>query len=506
MPSERNQRMGGEAAGARGPSSRRRAGGERVADAAVARLLMFDELPEGERPRDGDKVLLLGLVWGGETLVELEQVQQGGELAVAALFDLPLANLPKEFRLVRHVGKDLVFTVPAELPGEVREQGGAAAGTFEQLAAAGRARKVDAPFKGYSYTVGLGDRVVVQVAPQLVLVARYVRGFRQQERALFDLVDIPFATTLVIGLLALCLFWMLLRLAPRTDALLGDDLTRSRAEFTKYQVKPPQEVKPRFKQLSGVKAGAKAKGEEGRFGKPDARKKDADPSRKGAPLVDPNQQERDRQVVMKTGLLAALSKLGPAAGGSAASDVLGPGGLGSGINDALGGVKSGAGQGEAYGVGGLGARGAGKGGGGTAIGIGGLGTKGDGHGKGGAGDIDLGGRGKDETQFIPGKTTVVGGLSREVINRVIQRHYNEIKYCYEKELTKDPGLYGKVAVLFVIEGTGRVGDALVQETSLSSDAVQGCMLSHVKRWVFPEPVGGGSVQVTYPYVFKASGQ
>ncbi|MBS2024309.1 MAG: TonB family protein, partial [Deltaproteobacteria bacterium] len=215
--------------------------------------------------------------------------------------------------------------------------------------------------------------------------------------------------------------------------------------------------------------------------------------------------EKDRKMVMKSGLLAALSKMGASQQG-AASNVLGPGGLGTGINNALGGVKGGAGQGDAYGVGGLGSRGTGGGGGGTALGIGGLGTGGDGHGKGGYGEVDLGGRGKDDTQFIPGKTTVVGGLSREVINRVIQRHYNEIKYCYEKELSKDPGLYGKVTVLFMIEGSGRVGDAQVQQTTMSSEPVESCMLNHVKRWVFPQPQGGGTVQVTYPYVFKASGQ
>src|SRR6266851_872337 len=121
----------------------------------------------------------------------------------------------------------------------------------------------------------------------------------------------------------------------------------------------------------------------------------------------------------------------------------------------LGGVKGRAGAGDAYGVGGLGSRGTGQGGGGTAIGIGGLGTKGSGGGRGGYGEIDLGGRGKEETQFVPGRTIVVGGLSRDVINRIIQRHYNEVKYCYEKELTKDPALYGKVTVLFVIDGVGR---------------------------------------------------
>jgi TonB family protein len=154
----------------------------------------------------------------------------------------------------------------------------------------------------------------------------------------------------------------------------------------------------------------------------------------------------------------------------------------------------------------LGSRGTGQGGGGTALGIGGLGTKGSGGGAGGYSDVDLGGRGKEETRFVPGRTIVVGGLSRDVINRIIQRHYNEVKYCYEKELTKDPGLYGKVAVVFIIDGAGKVGDALVQQSTMGSVAVEGCILSHVRRWAFPAPEGGGTVQVTYPYVFKSSAQ
>ncbi len=336
------------------------------------------------------------------------------------------------------------------------------------------------------------------------MIARYVRAARAPDKTILDQLDISFTTTLLIAVLGLILFWLLLHITPRWDDMFGDDLSRNQARFTQYQVKPPEPQK-KFKELSGVKEGAKAKGDEGKFGKKDAVKKEADPSKKGAPIVDPDKKEKDRQTVMKSGLLAALSKLNTGEQG-AASDVLGPGGLGTGINNAIGGLKGGAGQGDAYGVGGLGSRGNGSGGGGTAMGIGGLGTKGNGHGRGGYGSIDLGGRGKDETEFIPGKTTIVGGLSRDVIDRVIQRHYNEIKYCYEKELTKDPGLYGKVEVLFVIGGNGGVVDALVQQTTMSNETVESCMINHVKRWIFPAPQGGGTVQVSYPYVFKASGQ
>jgi hypothetical protein len=474
-----------------------------LVDAAAAQLLLADELPADERPRDRDRVLLVGLVWGGQTLVEIEQVETGKDLRAGRLFDLPAVQLPKAFALVRHEGDRHVVSMPATLRSEVHK--GGEVRSFGDLAAEARAGVVEAPFRGHAYPIDLDDRVVVKVAPQLTLVARYVRAGRAQGKSFGESIDIGFASTLLAAVAFLVAFVMMVRLAPRTVPGSAEDLQAAQERIAQYVAKaqPPKEIEqPRFKDLSGAPEGAKAQGEEGKLGKEEAKKKEADPSRKGAPVADLNKKEADRRKVAKLGLVAALAKVG--AGAGAASNVLGPGGIGSGVNPSLGGVTPGAGLGDPYGVGGLGARGTGSGGGGTAIGIGGLGIKGAGSGAGGYGGVELGGKGKEETRFIPGKTVVIGGLSRDVINRIIQRHYNEVKYCYEKELTRDPGLYGKVSVLFVIDGTGRVADALAQQTTLSSEPVESCILAHVKRWVFPQPEGGSTVQVTYPYVFKSA--
>jgi TonB family protein len=475
--------------------------GVRAGPAAAARLLVFDGLPDGDDRRADDRVLLVGLVWGAETLIELEQVERGGDLRAGKLFGLPAVKLPPDFRIVQHDAEGHVFTIPAELDAEVHR--GRAVQRLEELGA----RRVQAPFAGYAHRMAEGDRLVVRIAPQLRLIARYARTERRRDRSLLESIDVGFASTVAVALLFLALFWLMVRIAPHHDETVTDDLAGNQQRIAQYQVKPrekPAEEQPKLRDVSGVKEGAKAREDEGKLGKREAKKKEAAPSRKGAPAVDADKRESDRRKVMRLGLVAALSKMG--AGSGSASNVLGPGGLGTGINNALGGVKGSAGVGDAYGVGGLGSRGTGQGGGGTALGIGGLGTKGSGGGRGGYGEVDLGGRGKEETQFVPGRTIVVGGLSRDVINRIIQRHYNEVKYCYEKELTKDPNLYGKVTVLFVIDGAGRVGDALVQQSTMGSEPVEGCIVGHVRRWAFPAPQGGGTVQVTYPYVFKSSAQ
>jgi TonB family protein len=119
--------------------------------------------------------------------------------------------------------------------------------------------------------------------------------------------------------------------------------------------------------------------------------------------------------------------------------------------------------------------------------------------------VDLAGRDKDSVRVVPGQTTVVGGLAREVVARVIAQHQSEIKYCYEVQLNRNPTLAGKVAVLFNIGGSGAVTDAQVSESTLGSSEVEQCMVGKIRHWKFPEPAGNGVVKVNFPWVFKRAG-
>ena len=99
-----------------------------------------------------------------------------------------------------------------------------------------------------------------------------------------------------------------------------------------------------------------------------------------------------------------------------------------------------------------------------------------------------------------------GGLTADEVGRIIRRHWNEIKYCYEKELTRNPNLAGKIVTSFTIGGTGHVQDCDVAETSLNDPTVEDCVVKIIKRIQFPAPKGGGIVLVSYPFIFQSSGQ
>jgi len=186
--------------------------------------------------------------------------------------------------------------------------------------------------------------------------------------------------------------------------------------------------------------------------------------------------------------------------------------LGNDAADVLGGLVGNQ-IGEAYGVGGLGLVGTGSGGGGTGegtIGLGNLGTIGKGGGGGngsgyGRGAGGLGGRRAHAPDVIPGQANVRGSLDKEIIRRIIRRHINEVKYCYEQELTKKPALGGRIMVQFTIAASGQVIASVLQNSTMGNAKVENCTVQAVRRWEFPKPLGGGIVIVSYPFVLTPAG-
>jgi TonB family protein len=464
-----------------------------------AALLFNEPLSSDATPTEDNKLLQVALLWG-DTLINVEHFADRVPVTIGEgkqnPFNVFAPSVGERFLLAVSNGPTLTVNVPADAGLVVAS--GSTHRSKEQLRAEGRLQASDAPVHADAIEVGLHDRVQVSFE-NVAFILRYVRPSAAVPAGAMVEQDFTFFKIASICLLAFFATVAAFLLTPRSDGGVSDDVFANPSKYVKLLVKPVK--KPELvKKLAGAEEGAKAKAEEGKFGKQEERKPDADPSRKGAPLVDPNKREEDRKKVMQAGLLGAMS-----GASGAASNVFGPGGLGTGINSALGGIKAGGGLGDAHGVGGLGARGTGPGGGGTALGLGGLGTRGAGPGAGGYGGIDLGGRDRDVVRVIPGKTTVVGGLDKDVIAKIIRRHHNEIKYCYEQELQKDRNLAGKVAVQFVIDPAGSVSDASVNETTLANTVTESCMISRIRRWKFPEPKGGGIVTVTFPWIFKPAG-
>lgn len=137
-----------------------------------------------------------------------------------------------------------------------------------------------------------------------------------------------------------------------------------------------------------------------------------------------------------------------------------------------------------------------------ANGGGGYGTKGKGGGQAGYGRMSLVGSSGAYFQPVDTDALVEGGLDRNAIAAVIQRHQGEIRYCYEQGLQQKPNLSGRVSIRFFIGGDGVVTSSVVSNSSLHSSQVESCISGHLKGWRFPAPRGGVTVKVTYPFVLR----
>jgi len=109
----------------------------------------------------------------------------------------------------------------------------------------------------------------------------------------------------------------------------------------------------------------------------------------------------------------------------------------------------------------------------------------------------------DIVAMVDEETVIEGGLDRDVIAEVIRRNLGQIRYCYERQLSSNPDLYGKVLVKFTIGANGDVIEQRIDSSTLKSAMVEGCIMRRMAAWKFPEPKGGTLVRVSYPFLFKA---
>jgi outer membrane biosynthesis protein TonB len=63
-------------------------------------------------------------------------------------------------------------------------------------------------------------------------------------------------------------------------------------------------------------------------------------------------------------------------------------------------------------------------------------------------------------------------------------------------------LNGKVAIKFLITGSGLVATSHVSESTVNNSQLERCISERVRTWTFPKLKSGGTVVVTYPFVLK----
>ncbi len=417
--------------------------------------------------------------------------------------------------VVVSTGGGVAAIIPAGATGEVTVNGQTK--SLTDLAASGQTQAAAEMAGATQYAVPPGATVKVKYREFTFITKAVPAGKRIAGGASFEMRPLLFigGSLLVHGIFLLMFYFV-----PPATSSLSLDLLDEDSRLVQYLMEPPETVEEELPEFldqnqaddSGGK-GERHKGEEGQMGKESNEKTRNKFGIEGPEdNQDPHMAREEAIEQARTAGILGVLQATTGAFNSPTSPFGRDSALGNDPMSALGALM-GDQIGANFGFGGLGLRGTGRGGGGTGegtIGLGNFGTIGHGAGGGsgsgyGRGAGNFSGREARVPQIRAGTADVRGSLSREVIRRVIRRHINEVKFCYEQELNSRPDLAGRVTVSFIISPTGAVQSSQVGATTLSNQRVETCIVGAVRRWTFPAPEGGGIVVVNYPFTLEPSG-
>lgn len=124
-----------------------------------------------------------------------------------------------------------------------------------------------------------------------------------------------------------------------------------------------------------------------------------------------------------------------------------------------------------------------------------------------AGEIgdELGGGEVANTRLVRREVEVRGGLDPALVQQIIEERLAQVRSCYESALRTDNSLAGKIETAWTIQANGSVSNLQISSADLTTPSLHDCIRGRIGAWSFPEPKGGGIVNVKYPFVFSPLG-
>ncbi len=352
-----------------------------------------------------------------------------------------------------------------------------------------------------AHALGPDDRCRVLIG-QLAFVIQYIPPAAGVKSRPLAQADLSLAKWVVVFLVMALGLWTAIQLTPPSTADFTNYI-KNPSRFAGMIIPSPATTdRKKFAEIETNKT-IQVKVTDGEWNRTQSNRRNA---KKNIPRKV--KEEIDREVVNRSGLLALLKRMKPGdgTGGGKEGNIFGGTPMTS-IDQELEGLPA-PGTGDPSGIGAL------KPGGGRP------GAGGDPFAPAGGGDdplgrpsdigynnIDIARTTKNPVEVVkdPDGTKLLGdGLSKRLVGEHLARRWNQFKFCYSRQLDREPNLWGKVTVNFTISGDGRVNEALVLNSSLNNTNVEECVLRVIRRIIFPQPKGGGEVIVTYPFLFTTT--
>ena len=98
---------------------------------------------------------------------------------------------------------------------------------------------------------------------------------------------------------------------------------------------------------------------------------------------------------------------------------------------------------------------------------------------------------KSITSITIGDITTSGGLSKENIRVVIEKHMDRLEKCYKAGPSK-----GKVALVLTINANGTIKTIKTASDTLKNETITKCIMDEMKKFIFPAAIDGRETTAT----------
>lgn len=107
-----------------------------------------------------------------------------------------------------------------------------------------------------------------------------------------------------------------------------------------------------------------------------------------------------------------------------------------------------------------------------------------------------------DTAYSDPKTVVLGSMDPELLRKILKEYLPQFRHCYQQELERNEAAKGVIDLHFRINPNGSVSKIKIKgKRARFSRAGSGCMAGVLKLIDFPNPKGGGVVDVKQPLNF-----
>ena len=98
---------------------------------------------------------------------------------------------------------------------------------------------------------------------------------------------------------------------------------------------------------------------------------------------------------------------------------------------------------------------------------------------------------------------IEGGIREPQVKQVIEKHFREIRECWDAGLAANPQaeLDGAIVVAISVDAAGKVTDAKTELNETGDDTTEDCILAEVAKWTFPKPKGAATIH--YPFYLRS---